>query len=275
MKKETTQKYRISITPTTMEDLEQLRYAFEGKMAHGEHQECSDDVLVAALLGWHFRHFGEHSDWFAKPLLHEFNIRQHLASGSSDSSLDEKYRARRSHFRGSPSTPGNILTLDGIDTRTVRRIEIRAQAVKMMVNKLNENHGKGAAQRLERYSDQAIIDLGIWWTLTNDISGNSDHIEPFPYWVKDEIMARAYARTLYENREAEFESVDTYNHGCDVISTLIENVDQETKEQSDSELALPPLSMHARLSFYRHRGISRSNTFWTDERIRAAMEMGL
>ncbi|BAU99702.1 cation-transporting ATPase [Aurantimicrobium minutum] len=243
--KHKTQKYRISITTTTVEDLEKLRYAFEGNMAHGEHQDCSDDVLVAALLGWHFRQIQVGGHWFAKSLLHEFNIRQQLLLDPAKSWVDEELRRERDFFRGSPSTPGNILTLDGIDLYTLQRVEARVQAVKMMVNKLNEDHGHDAHRRLRYYSDQAIIDLGLWWTLTQTHFGEVE-VEDFPFWVKDEIVARAQARQDVEG------------------GTLVPDA-----------MELPPLSPSERVTFFRSRRISNRDRFWTDDRIRAAMEMGL
>ena len=79
-------RYRIAITPTTEAALEALRYAFEGNMAHGEHQECSDDVLVAALLGWHLRKLGRQRDYWIKSLAYEFGMRVSMPGGGPQES---------------------------------------------------------------------------------------------------------------------------------------------------------------------------------------------
>lgn len=255
MKENMTQKYRISITQDTYEELLKLRYAFEGKMAHGEHQSCSDDVLVAALLGWHLRSIGQHSDYFAKALALEYSYRQQLALDPKDSWLEENERAKRSHFRGSPSTPGNVLTLNGIDTQTVRRIEARAHAVKRILNVLSPENGQESWDLLSRYSDQAIIDLGIWWTLTNEQYLYPAEIEEYPRWIKDEIMARGQVRAEFEAGEGEF---------APEIKTEFPQKDQ-----------LPALTPQQRASFFRSRRITNKDRFWSDGRIRAAMEMGL
>lgn len=250
-----TQRYRISITQDTYEELLKLRYAFEGKMAHGEHQNCSDDVLVAALLGWHLRSIGRHSDYFAKALALEFSYRQQLSLDPKDSWLEEHERAKRSHFRGLPSTPGNVLTLDGIDTHTVRRIEARAHAVKRMIAILSPGNGQESWELLSRYSDQAIIDLGIWWTLTSDYQLELDGVEEYPHWIKDEIVARGQARAECEAGEGEFAT--------------------QTGPVNTNEEKLPALTPQQRANFFRSRRITDSYHFWTDERIRVAMEMGL
>lgn len=255
MNKDMTQKYRISITETTYDDLEKLRYAFEGKMAHGEHQNCSDDVLVAALLGWHLRSIGQHSDYFAKALALEFSYRQQLALDPEDSWLEENERAKRNHFRGLPSTPGNVLTLDGIDYQTVRRVESRAHAVERMIETLDQKHGQDSWGRLTRYSDQAIIDLGIWWTLTNDQPQVPDVVEEYPRWVKDEIVGRGQARIDFNAGVVEFSP--------------------KPASMTKVEPKLPALSPLQRASFFRSRKILNNDQFWTDERIRSAMEMGL
>lgn len=257
MNKDMTQKYRISITETTYDDLEKLRYAFEGKMAHGEHQNCSDDVLVAALLGWHLRSIGNHSDYFAKALALEFSYRHQMALDPKDSWLEDRERERRNHFRGQPSTAGNVLTLNGIDIQTVRRIEARAHAVARMIESLDPQNGQGAWDRLVRYSDQAIIDLGIWWTLTNYQLNGPEEIEEYPRWVKDEIMARGQAR-------AEFEA------GVPDLQPA-----KSTEAPALGGDVLPPLTPVQRSAFFRSRRITNQDRFWTDERIRLAMEMGL
>lgn len=250
------QKYRISITDTTMQELEKLRYAFEGRMAHGEHQNCSDDVLVAALLGWHLRQVGEHDDWFAKALAYEFSMRERLFRDPESKWIDEAEKAKRSHFRGSPSTEGNVLTLDGIDIHTVQRIETRAHAVKMMVRKLSENYGERAPQRLVTYSDQAIIDLGVWWNVTLPYGDHIPENDNYPFWVKDEIMARGEARRDYE-------------------AGLGEPTEDGTSIASDPSVGMPALTPGQRTAFFRSRRIVNTGNFWTDERIRAAMELGM
>jgi hypothetical protein len=277
MTKEISQRYRISITHTTEKDLEALRYAFEGKMEHGEHLNCSDDVLVAALLGWHLRALDQHSDFFAKALLQEFSIRQELLKDSDSSWVEERHRKARSFFRGSPSTEGNVLTIDGIDMHTIRRIETRAHAVKNMVRKLNEGMGRDAYIRLARYSDQAIIDLGIWWTLTNYGLNSSNEIEEYPFWIKDEIVGRAQARADYEAEEFGNETVGFPAGGCTTVYELPEfDFPGDADTASDEEiLELPALSASERSAFFRQRRILDKDQFWSDERIRTAMEMGL
>lgn len=262
MNKDMTQKYRISITETTYDDLEKLRYAFEGKMAHGEHQNCSDDVLVAALLGWHLRSIGNHSDYFAKALALEYSYRHQLALDPKDSWLEDRERDLRNHFRGQPSTAGNVLTLDGIDLQTVRRIEARSHAVARMIESLDPQNGQGSWDRLPRYSDQAIIDLGIWWTLTNHQLNGSDEVEEYPRWIKDEIMARGQAR-------AEFEA------GVPDLQPVPRKATRKEGEKAATPEVLPSLTPLQRAAFFRSRRITNQDRFWTDERIRLAMEMGL
>lgn len=256
MNKSTPYKYRVAITPTSEQDLYALRYAFEGEMAHGEHQECSDDVLVAALLGWHLRKIGRQRDTFIKSVIQEFYFR---ASPHLDWMDPEEIRLRK-NSRGVPSTPGNILTIDGIDHKTLSRIEARAHAVQKMLIKLDEissgRSTEGRYQSLNRtlagYSDQAIMDLNIWFVLSMSAQPD-DVVEEYPHWIKDEIQARGQARAEYE------------------AGTLVDN---EEKEPSNSE-ELPPLPPRERRAFMLHRRIHPRETFWTDERIRAAMQMGI
>lgn len=243
-------KYRIAISPTSKEDLEALRYAFEGRLTHGEHQDCPDDVLVATLLGWHFRKIGRHSSIFAKALAHEFSIRSHMMA-SGESSFYEKERARRQTFRGTPCTPGNILTIDGIDNRTLARIEARAHSVERMIEKLSQDHSHDAPITLMRYSDQAIIDLGVWWTLTW-LQSDDYEVEPYPRWIKEEIRARGAVRAEYDEGGVE---------------ALIGD------EPADP--SLPALSPKDRRAFFIQRRINPQAGFWTDERIRRALGMGL
>lgn len=256
MNKSTPYKYRVAITPTSEQDLYALRYAFEGEMAHGEHQECSDDVLVAALLGWHLRKIGRQRDTFIKSVIQEFYYR---ASPDLEWMNPEEIQLRK-NSRGVPSTPGNILTIDGIENKTLSRIEARAHAVQKMLIKLDEissgRSAEGRYQSLNRtlagYSDQAIMDLNIWFVLSMSAQPN-EVVEEYPHWIKEEIQARGQARADYE-------------------AGTLENSDEKDAEVSPD---LPPLSARERRAFLLRRRIHPGEKFWTDERIRAAMLMGL
>ena len=248
-------KYRVAITPTSEQDLYALQYAFAGQMAHGEHQECKDDVLVAALLGWHLRSIGGGPTTYTKSVVQEFYYR---SAPDLDWMEPDELRLRK-NSRGVPSTQGNILTIDGIDNKTLSRIEARAHSVKRMLTRLDEiSTGRGSESRyqslnktLAGYSDQAIMDLNIWFVL-NMSAQPDDVVEEYPTWIKDEIQARGQAR-------AEFEA-----------GTLVDD-EEETEASSD----LPPLSPRERRAFLLRRRIHPGEKFWTDERIRDAMLMGL
>ena len=248
-------KNRVAITPTSEQDLYALQYAFAGQMAHGEHQECKDDVLVAALLGWHLRNIAGGISTYIKSVIQEFYYR----SSPDLDWMDPDELSLRKNSRGVPSTPGNILTIDGIDNKTLPRIEARAHSVKRMFTRLDEiSTGRETESRyqslnktLAGYSDQAIMDLNIWFVL-NITAQPDDVVEEYPHWIKDEIQARGHARAEYE------------------AGTL---VDDEDKTEASSEL--PPLSPTERRAFLLRRQIRPGEKFWTDERIRAAMVMGL
>lgn len=248
-------KYRVAITPTSEQDLYALQYAFAGQMAQGEHQECKDDVLVAALLGWHLRNIAGGTSTYIKSVIQEFYYR---SSPDLDWMAPEELSLRK-NSRGVPSTPGNILTIDGIDNKTLSRIEARAHSVKRMLTRLDEistglgteSHYQSLNKTLAGYSDQAIMDLNIWFVL-NMSAQPDDVVEEYPHWIKDEIQARGQARAEYE------------------AGTL---VDDEDKTEASSDL--PPLSPRERRAFLLRRRIHPGEKFWTDERIRAAMVMGL
>lgn len=256
MNKSTPHKYRVSITPTSEQDLYALRYAFESELAHGEHQECKDDVLVAALLGWHLRNIHGHYFSFIKSVEQEFYYR-----ASTDWTWMEPEEQRlRKYSRGTPSTPGHILTIDGIDNKTLSRIESRAHAVQRMLTKLDEiasgrppqGRYRSLNNTLAGYSDQAIMDLNIWFVL-NMSAQPDEEIEEYPSWIKDEIQARGQAREEFE---------------AGIL------VDAEEPE-AEAPTALPPLTARDRRAFLLSRRIRPGETFWTDERIRAALQMGL
>lgn len=248
-------KYRVAITPTSEQDLYSLQYAFAGEMAHGEHQGCKDDVLVAALLGWHLRNIGGGPSTFTKSVIQEFYFR----SSPDLEWMDPEELRLRKNSRRVHSTPGNILTIDGIDNKTLSRIEARAHSVKRMLTRLEEiETGRGEASRyqslnktLAGYSDQAIMDLNIWFVL-NMSAQPDDVVEEYPSWIKDEIQARGQARAEYE------------------AGTLVDG-----EEESEASTDLPPLSPRERRAFLLRRRIHPGEKFWTDERIRAAMLMGL
>ncbi|MDH6536931.1 hypothetical protein [Aurantimicrobium minutum] len=249
-------KYRVAITATSEQDLFALQYAFAGQMAHREHQQCKDDVLVAALLGWHFRSIGGGPSTYIKSVIQEFYFR----SSPDLEWMDPDELRLRKNSRGIPSTPGNILTIDGIDNKTLSRIEARAHSVKRMLTRLEEiETGRGEDSRyqslnrtLAGYSDQAIMDLNIWFVL-NMTAQPDDVVEGYPTWIKDEIQARGQARAEYE------------------AGTLVEDEGDESQGANE----LPPLSPRERRAFLLRRRIHPGEKFWTDERIRAAMLMGL
>jgi hypothetical protein len=104
---------------------------------------------------------------------------------------------------------------------------------------------------LPGYSDQAMMDLNIWFFLSMSAQPEGV-VEEYPTWIKDEIQARGQARAEYE------------------AGTLVDD-GEGTKASSD----LPPVSPRERRAFLLRRRIHLDEKFWTDERIRAAMLMGL
>jgi hypothetical protein len=253
-------KYRVAITPTSEDDLYALEYAFEGKMAHGEHQECHDDVLVAALLGWHLRSIAPLNYTNIKSVIQEFYFR---VNGLNDEWMGPDDKALRKNSRGLPSTPGNVLTIDGIDNKTLSRIEARAHAVKSMLIKLEEivhnpesgDRSQSLNKLIAGYSDQAIMALTVWFVLILNLS-SSHEVEEYPHWVKDEIQARGQA------------------HAEDKAGVLVDE-EQDGSMRFRGEEELPPLSPRERRAFMLRRRIHPGEKFWTDERVRAAMLMGL
>lgn len=242
-------RYRIAFSATSEQDLWALADAFRGNIEHGAHQEGSDDFLVAVVLGWHMRNLASGFPYFGKSIAWEFGLRQSIASSPHH---DTEAAARRLAARGTPSTPGNVLTIDGIDNKTYRRIETRIHALTAMIKKLEEisrNHSNEELEHLlTRYSDQAIIDLSVWTILSSEFSPDAQ-MEPFPNEYKDEILARGQARAEYE--------AGTLNE-VDVVDDT-----------------LPALSPRDRRAFLIKRRIHPGSQFWTDARIRAALEMGL
>lgn len=244
-------KYRIAITTTSEQDLWALERAFLNDVEHGEHQEASDDFLIAVLLGWHMRRVEYDHPQFIKEIYTEFAFRRGIAGGAEG---HDDLHSRRLANRGTPSTPGNVLSIDGIDDKTLGRIEVRVHSLKRMVEKLKEPpvndffeaHHQKVMKTLAGYSDQAILDFCIWATLMtcNQLPTSP---EQFPHEYRDEIMARGQARL-------------EYNLGL-------------LSDDNDGEL--PSLSPRDRRAFFIKRRIRPTSQFWTDDRIRAAMEMGL
>lgn len=185
--------YRIAITADTQVALWALRPAFEGHLDVDDPTRLTDDHLVATLLGWHLRRKpGRIGAWGLKDALNEFEFR---AAEDLDADWPDAELRRATQMRSTKSTPGYVLTIDGIDKRTPERIIARAQAVESILKKLEVMEVR-AAQRGEeesvalqfvQYSDQAIIDLCTYLFIQR---WESDKLEDFPTWALEEIVRR-------------------------------------------------------------------------------------
>jgi hypothetical protein len=200
--------FGIAITPQTEAELFALHDEFQGHLSDGKigPSLVTDDQLVALLLGWHLRRrpslFGVPS---LKNVIDELILRaaqdfeadwpgaEDNAANWSDAA-EAKIR-QESRMRSIRSTPGYVLTIDGIDKRTPERIIARAQAVEKTVKTIESSEiraiGLGEEELVRllfvRHSDQEIIDLWMYFRIQH---WASDELEEFPLWALDEIVRR-------------------------------------------------------------------------------------
>jgi hypothetical protein len=200
--------FGIGITPQTEAELFALHDEFQGRLSDGsiEPRLVTDDQLVALLLGWHLRRrpslFGVPS---LKNVIDELIFRAaedfdaDLPGAEDDaanwSDVAEAKTRRESRKRSIKSTPGYVLTIDGIDKRTPQRIIARAQAVEKTVKTIETSEMKAIGLGEEelvrllfvRHSDQEIIDLWMYFRIQHWVS---DELEEFPLWALDEVVRR-------------------------------------------------------------------------------------
>lgn len=157
----------------------------------------SDDNLVASLLGWHMQNVKMPDTTASKYAYTEFAFRRGIAAGGE---FTDENSDVRSLTRGKPSTPGHVLTLNGIDSQTLTDIQNRISALvlrytdlyELAANEKNvEDHDK-TWRLVAGFSDQEIIDVGTWAMLaicdTASFKG-----EPYPADVEAELLSRARA----------------------------------------------------------------------------------
>lgn len=184
----------IAISVTTEQDLMALDKAFLGHATTQSLQNLSDDYLIASLLGWHMMNIKMPDTKASTYSFTEFALRRGLAAGGDF--IDENSDVR-SHSFGAPSTPGHILTTNGINSQTLTEVENRIATLVRQYSKLNElasnelsaeDHAK-TWRLVAGFSDQEIIDIGIWAMLAMCDAAKFAG-QPYPVLVEKEIVSR-------------------------------------------------------------------------------------
>ena len=191
----TTHNPHTAITVSTEQDLMALDKGFLGSPSSEPLHKRSDDYLVASLLGWHMQNVKMPDVSASKYAYTEFAFRRGIAAGGEFSDENSDVRSRT---RGKPSTPGHVLTINGIDSQTLTDIKNRIAALvrryadlhDLASNETNvEDHDK-TWRLVAGFSDQEIIDIGTWAMLaicdTASYKG-----EPYPAGVEAELLSRA------------------------------------------------------------------------------------
>lgn len=190
----------IAITVTTEQDLMALDKAFLGHVPSHSLQDLSDDYLVASLLGWHMQNAKMPETKASKYAYTEFALRRGLAAGGD---FTDENSDVRSLSRGVPSSPGHILTTNGINSQTLAEIENRIATLVRRYSDLyelatNESNAEVHAKTwrlVAGFSDQEIIDVGTWAMLAI-CDAASFAGEPYPVHVESELLSRARAFKL-------------------------------------------------------------------------------
>lgn len=185
----------IAITLNTEQDLNALGDAFLGKTSGVDPLHVSDDYLVAALLGWHMRSSQLKSSRTSGYVFTEFAFRRTLAA---DATFTDEHSMIRANSLGTPSSTGNVLTINGISTGTneeiINRIKVLEQRFKELEQKVLENEDSESDYSIWKFvagfSDQEIIDIGIWAMLQSCIDELSNK-EPCPADFEKELCSRA------------------------------------------------------------------------------------
>lgn len=184
----------IAITLHTEQDLNALGDAFLGKTSGVDPHLVSDDYLVAVLLGWHMRSSALKSTKTNGYVFTEFAFRRTLAADKSFTDHNSEIRAQS---LGEPSTPGNVLTIDGIDGQTNNQIRTRIATLEQRFKELELQAIKDADSETDNstwsfvagFSDQEIIDIGTWAVIQSCIPENAA-VETYPTGFENEIDRR-------------------------------------------------------------------------------------
>lgn len=188
----------IAVTATTTAEIKALSFAFDGHLNPRDTHDAYDDELVAALLGWHFRRIaGSRTSWL-RPITLNLLWREAMARQPDEHREQRDKFAVKYHQR---SNPDHLLTVNGIDERSLDTITERAELLEKVLSRHDEllltKPAEVARQTIRQYlrlaGDQQSIDLAIWVRVRPTVPVGIDLIE-YPQHVENEIAARAQAR---------------------------------------------------------------------------------
>ena len=199
----------IAVTPTTTAELKALSFAFDGHLSPRDTHDAYDDELVGVMLGWHFRRIaGSRTSWL-RPITLNLLWREAMAQQPDEHRAEREKYAVKYHQR---SHPDHLLTVDGIDQRTLDTITDRAELLEKVLSRHDEllltKPAAEARQTIRQYlrlaGDQQSIDLAIWARVRPNVPIGIELIE-YPQHVENEIAARAQARAEHAALNSDIE----------------------------------------------------------------------
>lgn len=188
-------KRQIAIQPSTEQDMLLFEDAFLGRLKYVAPAKASDDFLYATLLGWHLRQISKYPEGISNFVFTEFAFRRANAAGGFH---DDENSFPRFNAQGVRSTEGNTLTVEGINSESLFDIGLRAVRVQRMIEELEAHLEIAEAfrnydaiwSRVANYTDQAIIDFGIW-AMLQTCSEQPIRGDNYPFEFEKEIQKRA------------------------------------------------------------------------------------
>lgn len=175
---------QIAVTLSSEQDVEKLSGAIRGEFQDQSPQTASDDFIIAVLMGWHFRELGRERARSAKYVFTEFAFRRAIAAGATQ--IDE-YDAIRWPNLGTPSSGGNILTVDGIGPNTYSQVKERVADVAQIIDTLEtmdsalapEDDDEHIRKFVAGLSGQNIFDYFVWAFLDLPKAQSFDYPQSF------------------------------------------------------------------------------------------------
>ncbi|CAB4557317.1 unannotated protein [freshwater metagenome] len=252
-----------------------------GAVSHGAHQTATDEQLIAWLFGYQLRALNLQFEGLLGDVREEIGRRSALAKA-----IMQKGDASGRLHRLQRMAYGHVLTCRGVEVGIIDRMARRASAVGFFLMKLSVANDEQRAQIVATATDQTLIDVKFWNDFIVDNAGESSRAAKGIVLGDDTAVIRQEIRDRIDELH-DPELNPELNPGF--------NEDLDPYVQAEFDLGLPPAPSPARVK--RPRGphtpvpkykdefaifdyrvdhnLPDNDPFWTDERILAALQLGM
>jgi hypothetical protein len=264
---------KISLTARSDELFDHLAPFLQGRVARDWSQSASDDEVIAVVMGWFYRALGIVNNPYARVVMRELNWRIKLLSLDGDPTMAESYM--KSGLRGVPARGTGSVTATGLEIGSydefISRVIVACDLVPE--SSIARKWPKRLSIESVTMTDQLLFDLRCL-----DIAIQST--EP----LNDELLQDALNQLntrIMTRGEVLLDTDFVFDAVCDGEDQFLELLEalgiRRPHVRREPVVSNNPESQKRRnRATYRHNNrLDSSDSFWSNDRIQAALELGM